>query len=967
MNNLVSMNNYQIAYIVFQLVTIAVDFAAIFVLGQQGSGYAKGQQKQLIQVLYGCGISNLGILVEMLANGNYAMTHAGRTIMILGVVIFYLCIVDFTATICRINIPKVYLWMLFMLDGAIVVCHVLDGIVGRVFYLRNWFVYKSGVLVLDQIYGMAGFLFWLVCVILPGIMSIGMIVVTHQRNSSAQARKQLRQILYIYIALILYAVLLLANILPHIYNNTMTVVAWVFCILAFTSWRNQGIDMVGLAAKAAIDAIDGAVISLNQYNEVIYYNGAAVTMIPNIKDYLGVTLENLPNFELPELAPGERAEMLYDGRRYYVQVSSIYGTDNTVQGYALMFNDMTDMMEMMERIRIEKQRADEANMAKSQFLASVSHEFRTPMNAIVGFSELIIEESRGRKVYDMAVTIKKASMSLLDLVNNILDYSKLEAGKMEIVKDDFSLKEVTEDVITLLKIPAAKRGLALKYDFDESLPSVINGDAGKLRQMLINIINNGLKFTNEGYVRLDVAGSVTDEGQIAVTIMIVDTGIGIKEEDLGRIFGDFEQVDLVKNKSVEGSGLGLSITKQMVELQGGMIDVSSIYGQGTTFTIRITYDIVDATPVSEAAVKAEETPKETRMFTADGMKLLIVDDNKVNIMVAKAMAEPYGFEIDSVQSGIEALELIKEKYYDIIFMDHMMPQMDGVETTGHIREYFDPQNLHPTIVALTANAYGGAKEMFLSKGFDEFITKPVEKLAVYNLMLKIVPDDKKVFNDSAEITPADYTEDELAELWMEGVDVRAGVEARGGGVDAYLELLELYYMEGLEKIEQLTPLVETKDWHNYEIIVHGLKSTSANIGANFLSADAKEHEFAAKEGRYDFIVENHDDLETKYRLILNEIGRVLDKKKSEAKASEEKKLPGLTNASLAQAVMDIIFLSESFMSKEAAEMVDKLLCYDVEPQYEEILNTVKMKYKMYDDDGAEDALHQLSDMLEKLG
>lgn len=743
------------------------------------------------------------------------------------------------------------------------------------------------------------------------------------------------------------------------YNPAMPLVSLIFSYLAFSRWKNQGIDVVSAAAQTAIDSIAGGVITLNQYKEIIYFNEAARRIVPEINYCLGLSIDNL-NINIPNFQEGEEAELFFNGRKYYVSLSTIKEDNEAILGYAVMFNDMTEMFDLMEKIQEEQKRADEASQIKTMFLANISHEIRTPMNAIMGLSDLIIEESRGRKVYDMAVTIKKAANSLLDLVNNVLDISKLEAGKMELTESNYSLDGLVKDTMAVMEIPAAQRGLSLKYTIDDSLPCLLRGDEGKIKQCLINLINNGLKFTEKGYVRLDVSG-IKRGDKIALTFMIIDTGVGIKKEDIARVFGEFEQVDKIANKGKEGSGLGLTITKQLVELMGGVIEISSEYGEGTTFTVRLTQNIVNDIPISQVNNLVDDIVSEQRMFVAPSTSVLIVDDNKVNLMVAKGLIEAYSMLIDCANSGEEAVELCKKKNYKLIMMDHMMPGIDGVEATRRIREYYDSIVHNPYIIALTANAYGDIKQMFLTHGFQDFVSKPIEKDKLHVALLKAIPDEQREFIDDV-LTPEEYTEDDLAELFMEGVDVRAAFELHGCNVAEYMELLDLYYNEGKGKIKEISDAYAVEDWKNYSIFTHGLKSSSANIGANVLSERAKKHEFASKDIEnvdVGFIKEDFEGLIHDYEEVLNEAHRVLDKNKGNGGVVDEDKLPAMTPDALLHVVEGIIEMSEDFKSKEAAEAVDKLLRYEQEPEIEEMLIDIRMKYKLYDDDGAEDMLHEL--------
>ena len=581
------------------------------------------------------------------------------------------------------------------------------------------------------------------------------------------------------------------------------------------------------------------------------------------------------------------------------------------------------------------------------------------MNAIIGMSELIIEESRGRKVYNMAVQIKKAARNLLSIINNILDYSKMEADKMELVEDEYFLDEMVEDTFNLISIPAMERGLQVNLYMDDSLPCKLYGDDGKISQILINLLNNAIKFTKKGHIDLTVNGAV-DKDNVQLIFSVEDTGSGISEKDQMKIFDSFAQVDKINNKSVEGTGLGLSITKGLVDMLGGKIALSSVYGEGSTFSVSLSQQIIDRTSIREYNRENAPEEKERRLFVAHDTKILVCDDNKINLLVVEGMLELYEPDVTMVNSGPEAIESVVNNDYDIILMDHMMPDMDGIETTQHIRTACASRARKPYIVALTANSYDGAKEMFLSRGFDNFLAKPVDKIELYELLLDVIPEAKRHFVED-EVAPLTYSEDELASLHMKDVDVRKAMESREGSISDYIKVLDLYYLEGRDKIDEIRGAYNDKDFDNYEIYVHGLKSTSLSIGADGLSDMAKAHEFAAKDNNIKFIDENIDTLLAEYDKILGEIHEVLINKGVETRIDDEDKLEGMDKKQLEYRLRKVLHFSEDFRNKEAKEELDGILKYRLDEDTTKAIESISVMFKTYDDDGAEDAIRELLD------
>ena len=395
-----------------------------------------------------------------------------------------------------------------------------------------------------------------------------------------------------------------------------------------------------------------------------------------------------------------------------------------------------------------REQAEAANKAKSNFLANMSHEIRTPMNAVIGMSELILEESNGRKVYDYAKDIKNAAKNLLSIINDILDLSKVESGKMELVEDNYYIQTLVEDSANLIRMAALQKGLQMKVDINKDLPCQLYGDEGRIRQILINILNNAIKFTKTGYISLDVSGEYTDDDYINLQFIIQDTGIGIKNEDLDVIFESFRQLDMNRNRKIQGTGLGLSITKQLVSLMDGDIRVESEYGKGTCFVIYIKQKVVDKRTVKECPTDhMGEEKQDEREFVCPNSRVLVVDDNLINRKVAIAMLKTFGFQLKEAASGQEAIDIVKQEDFDIIFMDHMMPEMDGIEATRIIRGYLkeEQKEPQPVIVALTANALTGARETYLANGFEDFLSKPFERKHLREVLEKWIPEEAREY------------------------------------------------------------------------------------------------------------------------------------------------------------------------------------------------------------------------------
>ncbi len=418
--------------------------------------------------------------------------------------------------------------------------------------------------------------------------------------------------------------------------------------------------------------------------------------------------------------------------------------------YTIFFvHDVTEERKNYRLMQESKEIAEEANKAKSDFLANMSHEIRTPMNAIIGMSQIILQEDGVNEEVAIKVgEINNAGKNLLSIINDILDISKVESGKFEIFPDPYELPTIIQEVNTLIESRLRETAVKFMISVDETLPKSLIGDAGRVRQILLNILGNASKFTKQGYVKLKVFWN-NDPNNPVIKFDIKDTGIGIKPEDIEKIFGKFSQVDTQKNKHIQGTGLGLTISKTLVEMMGGDIVVDSAYGGGSTFHVSICQGVPEYEPIGKETARLLESKsyklpnpmKEREIVSREGKKILIVDDTKINVSVAKGLLKKYNMQVDAAYSGKEAIERVQSEKYDLVFMDHMMPEMDGIETTEKIRALGEEYE-SLCIIALTANAMGNARERYVSQGLQDFLSKPIAAAQLDEIINRWLPLDE---------------------------------------------------------------------------------------------------------------------------------------------------------------------------------------------------------------------------------
>ena len=694
----------------------------------------------------------------------------------------------------------------------------------------------------------------------------------------------------------------------------------LIAILSFDLLRTQE-----LAKDFVIDRISEGIIAIDKENRVQYFNEPAKGLFPTLGEDDGPVTEEI------RYVMSMGGNVKKNGRVYSIEENDLI-QKGTHYGTLYAFTDETEHIRYMNDLREQRERADRANLAKSRFLANMSHEIRTPINAVIGMDEIILRESTEKSIRSYATSIMSAGKTLLFLINDILDLSKVEEGKMEILPVQYETATLIKSMVGMIYERAEKKGLKLNLQADEKLPRLLFGDEIRIRQCVLNLLTNAVKYTEKGSVTLDMGFERKDDGHIFLRVSVKDTGIGMKPEDMERLLVPFQRLDEERNRTIEGSGLGMSIVSGLLELMHSKLHAESEYGKGTTMSFAIEQEVMDWEPMGQLGEDFYKSEAENyeyhELFRAPEAKILVIDDTEMNITVMQNLLKKTKIQIDSALSGKEGVALAEKNKYDVLFIDHMMPGMDGVEALVNIR--MSGCNKDTPSVALTANAISGAREMYLEAGFEDYLSKPVEGKKLEKLLQSMLPPEKIQQATDEEVVEG---EEELPACLcdMKEIDTKLGI-TNVGSIEGYLSVVKVFYQSLYTKADEIERLYREKDWKNYTIKVHALKSSARIIGANELSSLAEALENAGNGNNLAFIDENTPELLEKYR--------ALGEKFSLLESSSADCLPKLEKNALIDAFESVLEIAETedydFMdglisdlrrfgfSKEDASVIDEV-------------------------------------------
>ncbi len=617
--------------------------------------------------------------------------------------------------------------------------------------------------------------------------------------------------------------------------------------------------------------------------------------------------------------------------------------------------------------------AGAAAQAKADFLANMSHEIRTPMNAITGMVELALRnDTLPDQEKEYLYNIRAAGEDLVSIIDDILDITKIDSGNLEITEEEYEITSLVHDTVNVIQVMLGEKPVVLLVNVSPDIPARLKGDGMRIKQIMLNLLSNAAKYTEKGTIRMEVESIPVDgeSSKIDLKVCVTDTGIGMSERQLEDLFTKFKQADGNSSRAKGGSGLGLAISKRLVELMQGTLQAKSEMGKGSEFTFTVRQEVIDSRPCIETdpqiaqppafqkednAVHRENRKKKGRQttFTAPTTRILLVDDNKVNLKVAEGLLRPYKMCIEMADSGKQAIEMIQNRVYDLVFMDHMMPQMDGVEATKIIRSLDGERFRNMPIIALSANAVRGAKEMFLEAGMNDFVAKPIEMRTMDRTLRKWLPEDKIISNrDASEAALREEKSSDLKTnpkvnplLWqMEGIDVVVGMNYSGEDAVLYREVLSDYMDTIEEKADVIEKAVEEGDLDTYTIEVHSLKSTSKSIGALELSELAKDLEANGKNEEWGPIIARTPALLSMYRALYHIIMpyHTVQEEMNEKKPVDDEELIDLLGE-----LLDSVNMYDSI---RAEEIISRLTEYDFTDSWEERMRTVSESMGRFDYD-----------------
>ena len=721
--------------VIFQILMVLGCFFFIILMSRQRESVLS---KLMLCIGFFGAIQNAGYLLEMLSRDIGEAMIAVRVEFMGGVYISTFLFI-FVATYCGYRIPAKVEAAMFLLDTFALLC-IWGYRYTPLYYTRVSFVTEGLFphLILEK--GPLHYVFY-VHMLIHMIGCLTMTILANRRTGKGKWNVNL-------IALGICSIFPIPGFICDLFQ-------WIEGYDAVPAFEALGIILFGIVIifyhifDIAVSAHEEIIRTLDEAVLIVDADGGFVEANDKAKELF----RTLANFHKGERICRENLRDVFIADNYFEHISCNHHfevhankiwNNRALAGYAIVFLDITQSRKQIEQMQLLKANAEKANRAKSEFLARMSHEIRTPINAVLGMNEMVLRESNEEDVKKYSMDIKSSAHALLGIINDILDFSKIESGKMEIVPAEYEFNSMLNDLYNMFSLRAQEKGLMFDVSVDSALPSKLYGDDLRIRQVLSNLLTNAVKYTRKGTVTFEVAGD-RDGADVILHFAVRDTGIGIKQEDIPKLFSAFERIDEEKNRDIEGTGLGMNISLQLLKLMDTDLRVESVYGEGSKFFFDLRQRVMSEEPIGSFQERAKKAAREhsyRASFTSPEGEILLVDDNRVNRRVFCGLLKQTKVQITDVGSGRECLDHVRQKHYDMIFLDHMMPEMDGMETMKRMKEMEDNLCKDTPIIMLTANAIMGAKERYLAAGFDDFLAKPIDQTKLERLMMHWMPQDK---------------------------------------------------------------------------------------------------------------------------------------------------------------------------------------------------------------------------------
>lgn len=715
-------------------------------------------------------------------------------------------------------------------------------------------------------------------------------------------------------------------------------------------------DPVKNAKNYIIDNLKEAVIVTDADHRFLFLNSMADKIITSINKEQGYSTDD----KIYAFIQGSQDFFDWKDRHYQVE-ETVLKDNELIQGYMMTIVDVTKIIEqnhLMKRLVLQ---TEDANRAKTNFVSNMSHEIRTPMNSIVGITEILLRSRHSPKEQEYLLNIQSSGRVLLTIINDVLDCSKMEAGKMQLFDEPYDTCSLFHDLRISMENRIGHSGLELIYDIDQDIPCKLKGDMGRIRQVIINLVNNAIKYTEKGSVRFSVHVRQKNTDKVMLYYEVADTGIGIRKEDQKILFDAFQRVEMDRNRYVEGTGLGLTISQNLVNMMGGVIEVESEYGKGSRFFFTIEQTIIDPTPVSAVNYNGQKdnvTEKEAEcLFIAPEAHILLVDDNELNLVVAKELLKPLRMQIDTAENGLQAVKMVRGSQYDLVLMDHMMPVMDGIEAAKAIRALPEDKYQKLPIIALTANAMVDARKEFLNAGMNGFVAKPIDFARICNQLKLWLPKD--LVRDVPKEEAKKLLADDLSDREIQPEDPQMGFSFEEGvkhcgSKAALMKTIRIFYRTIDSKADKIEQCLKEGLISDYVVEVHALKSSALLIGAVPLSEAAKELEGYGKQGKTELLEEKTPDLLAMYRDFKDILKPCADK--------EEAARQEASNGEWCQALQQIHQCIEQFDLDGVDRIMEKLEEYQIPECIRESMDQLRV----YVADVSMEEIMELTDTMTEL-